>query len=321
MKIAFFTEMGFLGRVPRNHPNMRTEFAWMCALEADHIPIFGYQKQPEEQYDVGIVILPKKQIDKLMVGDLLGQLRRLCKKVVYMQEGPHDYFQDYPIEQQIWFYNFLTEMDMILCHNYSDIHYYEGLTKVPTYKMPTLLIEDNINTDIPNIKIPDKVIIGGNMCKWYGGFDSMIIAQEFDCPIYAPSMGRKISNEEHLDINHLPYMEWSEWMNQLVNYKFGVHLMRTHAAGTFALNLAYWGIPCIGYKGLDTQEMCHSRLSVDIGDLDTARELARRLKMDKNFYDECSHLAKQEYNKYWSEQTWTLNMMQLLTGLLNETRS
>ena len=36
MKVAFFTEMGFGGKVPRTHKNMRTEFAWMVALNADH---------------------------------------------------------------------------------------------------------------------------------------------------------------------------------------------------------------------------------------------------------------------------------------------
>ena len=36
MKIAFITEMGFEGKIPSNHPNMRTEFAWMHALNADH---------------------------------------------------------------------------------------------------------------------------------------------------------------------------------------------------------------------------------------------------------------------------------------------
>ena len=39
MKIAFFTEMGFQGKVPRTHDNMRTEFAWMVALDADHYNI------------------------------------------------------------------------------------------------------------------------------------------------------------------------------------------------------------------------------------------------------------------------------------------
>ena len=39
MKIAFFTEMGFTGKISRKHDNMRTEFAWMCALDADHYNI------------------------------------------------------------------------------------------------------------------------------------------------------------------------------------------------------------------------------------------------------------------------------------------
>ena len=36
MKIAFLTQMGFTGKIPRDQPNMRTEFAQMCALKADH---------------------------------------------------------------------------------------------------------------------------------------------------------------------------------------------------------------------------------------------------------------------------------------------
>ena len=39
-------------------------------------------------------------------------------------------------------------------------------------------------------------------------------------------------------------------------------MMRTHAAGTFALNCSYLGIPCIGYKGLDTQSTLHPDLSL-----------------------------------------------------------
>ena len=39
MKIAFFTEGQYAGKIPRIHPNMRTEMAWMCTLEADHYNI------------------------------------------------------------------------------------------------------------------------------------------------------------------------------------------------------------------------------------------------------------------------------------------
>jgi hypothetical protein len=57
MKIAFFTEVGFEGKIPRSYSNMRTEFAWMCALNADH---YNYRNIPTKKYDLGIVIIPKK---------------------------------------------------------------------------------------------------------------------------------------------------------------------------------------------------------------------------------------------------------------------
>ena len=52
MKVAFFTEMGFTGKVPRDNPNMRTEFAWMCALEADHYNINS--DSINSYYDIGV---------------------------------------------------------------------------------------------------------------------------------------------------------------------------------------------------------------------------------------------------------------------------
>ena len=38
-----------------------------------------------------------------------------------MQEGPHWYFQDYTMEEQIWWYNTLTEFDMLFAHNDKDV--------------------------------------------------------------------------------------------------------------------------------------------------------------------------------------------------------
>ena len=44
MNIGFFSEAGYEGKVPRNHPNMRTEFAQMCALDATHHPLYDIDK-------------------------------------------------------------------------------------------------------------------------------------------------------------------------------------------------------------------------------------------------------------------------------------
>ena len=297
MKIAFFTEMPFTGKIPRTHENMRTEFAWMCALNADHHNINSI---PSQQYDLGIVIIPKKNPNFH-----IESLKSVCKKVAVMQEGPHWYFQDYSLDKQIWYFNTIQEADFMFVHNKSDQKYYEGLTGKECKILSSLMIEDSINV-LPQIERKD-IIIGGNFCSWYGGFDSYIVAQEADCPIYIPSMGRKIEGEEQMEnINHLPYMNWVEWIKTLNSFKYGVHLMRTHAAGTFALNCAYLGIPCIGYEGLDTQEVCHPYLTVKLGDLSTAKEKLTQLKEDKQWYDKCSQTAKEQYQKHYHESKFKI---------------
>ena len=293
MKIAFFTEGQYQGKVNRNNPNMRTDLAWICSLEADH---WNINQSPDQQYDLGIVIIPKKnpQFD-------LSKIKQYCNKIAVMQEGPNWYWQDYPLQQQIWYYNTIQEADFMFVHNKSDKKYYEGLTGKECKILPSLMVEDSIK-DLPQVDRKD-VIIGGNFCSWYGGFDSYIVAQEVDCPIYIPSMGRKIEGEEQIpNLNHLPYMNWVEWIKTLNNFKYGIHLMRTHAAGTFALNCAYLGIPCIGYEGLDTQEKCHPNLTIKLGDLAMAKEKIIQLKLDKDYYKECSKIAKLNYKQHYYEE-------------------
>ena len=235
-----------------------------------------------------------------------------------MQEGPYWYFQDYPMEQQIWFYNCLMEMDVIFGHNEADVDYFKGLTqKKNVYQNKSLMITDEIK---PSIKFEDRsgVLIGGNMVRWYGGFDSYIVAQEFKEQIYAPSMGRKIDREDEMDIEHLPYMNWIDWMNNLSKFKYAVHLMPTHAAGTFALNCAYHGIPCIGYEGLDTQVKCHPQLTIKMNDLNNARKLANKLKNDKNFYETQSQTAKNNFEMFFGEKEYIYNMKRIIKEVMDE---
>ena len=131
------------------------------------------------------------------------------------------------------------------------------------------------------------------------------MAREIPHPIVAPSMGRKQEDENLIeDITYLPYMNWREWIKALGNYRIGVHLMRTHAAGTFNMNCAFHGIPCIGYKGLDTQELLHKELSVDIGDLRKAKKLIKQLNDDESFYNDMSSLSKERFQQHYSEEAW-----------------
>ena len=299
-KIAWFTEGGWQGKVGLDNPNMRNDVSTMYTLGAEHYPIFNIpqvlQHFGEGYFDFGIITLPKTNTEHLLKFDLVGDLKKLCKKTISMQEGPHWLFQDYTMEQQIWWYNALTEFDMLFAHNLKDVSYYKGLVNKPVYKMPTLMLTERLGIQ-PRSEWSDAVIIGGNMVRWYGGFDSYIVAQEFDMPIVAPSMGRKIDREDEMDIQHLPYMTWVDWMNNLSQYHVGVHMMPTHAAGTFALNCAFHGIPCIGYVGLDTQEELHPYLTVADGDMEQAKEYAREVRDDEEFYSMCSKTSREYYER------------------------
>jgi|TARA_B100001079_G_scaffold253265_1_gene247101 hypothetical protein len=318
-KIAWFTEGLWSGKVSLDNPNMRNDVSTKYILGAEHYPIFEVprvlQHFGEDYFDFAVVTLPKTNVDKLLQFDMIGNLKKLSKKVISMQEGPHWYFQDYKMEEQIWWYNILTEFDMLFAHNEKDVKYYSGLTNALVHKMPTLMLTERLGI-LPRSEWGDEVIIGGNMVRWYGGFDSYIVAQEFDMPIHAPSMGRKIDREDEMDIIHHPYMTWVEWINFLSQFHIGVHMMPTHAAGTFTLNCAFHGIPCIGYKGLDTQEELHPYLSVNDGDIEKAKHLAKELKNDKGFYDTCSKICRKNYeNSFYNEKNFVPYITDILEGL------
>ena len=94
--------------------------------------------------------------------------------------------------------------------------------------------------------------------------------------------------------------------------------MPTYAAGTFALNCAYHGIPCIGYEGLDTQSKCHPQLTVKMNDLRNARKIANRLKNDYDFYKHQSEVAKNNFKTFFGEKEYIYKMKQVMEKILNE---
>lgn len=308
MKAAFLTEMNWQGKVPANHTNMRTEMAWMHALQSDHFNIHEYEQVKE--YDVVFVIFPKATVKLSAIGiemstpgtdkdisiytkPVIETLKKSNGKVCVVQEGPSWFFNEYDMATQFNFYNQLAECDIVFAHNVNDTHFYKGLfpqTKIEI--IPSLVILGDW-FHIPPIKQENKALIGGNFCRWYGGFQSYVVASSFECPIFVPSMHCKRPGEQAVpNLTHLPYMSWTEWILHIRTYKYAVHLMPTVAAGTFSLNCAIYGIPCIGNIKVDTQSVLYPDCSVDIDDVFEARFLALQLRDSKEFYEHVSHYAR-----------------------------
>ena len=73
------------------------------------------------------------------------------------------------------------------------------------------------------------------------------------------------------------------------------------------MNCGFHGIPCIGYKGLDTQQIIHPHTTVEVGDLSSAKDIALKLKNDDEFYQMCSEVALFNYENEYTEENWKLN--------------
>ena len=326
MKVAFLSETQYVGKWPVDFPNARTEVAWQIALDADHynIHLFGSSKNLVD-YDVVFIIFPKGKtflssegsrlvdgvnpVSELLTQPIVEKLKeRGNKKVYYIQEGPHWWWNDYEIVDQINFYNFLSQTDGIFAHNTSDVSYYKGMFKGKKVEViHSLMIEDMIKDIQPQTE--SKVLIGGNFARWYGGFESYIVASGFSVPIWTQDSHAKREYEGSLEnLNHFPRMVWVDWMKEVSKFKYGVHLMPTVAAGTFSLNCSYFGIPVIGNEKVDTQQLLQPNLSVDVSNIETAVVMVEMLK-DPTFYEKRSEEARDNYHTLYTKEVWLKEMM------------
>ena len=144
------------------------------------------------------------------------------------------------------------KMDLIFCHNDVDLLYYNGLTNVRTELLPSVMITDGVKRKVDDGK---GIVVGGNWVWAYGGFDSYQVGLEITDDITAVTTGRMKPEEEQV-LKHLPWMMWSDWINKLSEFRYGIQL-GTASAGTFNLNCSFHGIPCIGYSNVNTQDILH----------------------------------------------------------------
>lgn len=306
MKRAFVTELSFVGRVPIDHDNLRTEFTWMILADAVHHNI--YQYDTVTGYDEVYVIIPKgtfnlnvvgaklsdspNPISKLLSQPFIKTLRRNNTRVYVVQEGPVWMHSDWSVTDQMNWYTNVLSADAVLCHNKVDRSYWVGLLGdgFPVLVLPTMML-DGVEFDTRTIEI-GGALVGGNLSRWYGGFQSLTVASEWGDEIWIPDSHSRRDDEGMIEgVHHLPRLSWKEWMNEIRRFKVAVHLMPTAAAGSFYLNTGFWGIPTLGNTLMDTAHTIFPDLSVYPEDLNSARLIIRRLKNDPGFYHYCSDYA------------------------------
>ena len=316
MNIKYATsEMGFEGYFPVNYPNLRVLETQLLYLEAYHLPIQKIFNEGKTYKGSLLYNIGKGGFEKPYISDLyhnyhnvVGLLQEKFDEVYIYQDGEIGWWNQVDTRLQAWWYNQLRAANGILVPNSTDIPFYKGLFPDKEIKVIRSVMTDE-GLDKTKFKPQEnRTIVTGPLTREYNGFSQVLIAHNADMPIDIPPMGESRMPKDswemapNLGINYLNYMSWVDWMYNLSRYKIGYMMSAATASGSFALNCAYLGIPCIGDKRADTQSILFPDLAIDVFDNKKALDLTLKLKKDLDFYIEVSNKAKRLYKKEFTKE-------------------
>tara|TARA_R110001583_G_scaffold90811_1_gene232812 strand:+ start:10119 stop:11087 length:969 start_codon:yes stop_codon:yes gene_type:complete len=309
----FLTELNFEGYIPKDHTNLRAAETWIKFLGAYHLNLFKTLNEDKKYTDsICWLIIPKgDEAVKYLTQNCLNLVEKLktkFNKVHCIQEGESTFWHKYDVTTQTWIFLQFEEADKIYTQNKYDLKYLRGLHNNSKFGIIRSVMDDSIlNTN--NFKEKqNKTLLPGPFTTEYYGFTQTIVARHTECEIDIPPMGQSRMPKdswgmaENVGVNYLPYMMWKEWMENMSQYKYAYFLVPSIGAGTFPLNCAYHGIPCVGDIRADTQKLLFPLLSIDHLDLEQAVYLTQKLKSDKIFYSEVSNYAREVYKNEFSKE-------------------
>lgn len=317
------SEMGFEGIFPPDYPHLRVLETQLKFLDAYHYPINKLLTE-NKTYDGNLLYnIGKGGFDKPYIKFLyenhpntVEQLQQRFTKVYIYQDGEVGWWNQVDVRLQVWWYNQLQSADGICVPNETDVSFYKGLFPDSDIKVLRSVMTDE-GLDKSKFKPQEnRAILNGPLTIEYNGFSQLILAHNTGMEIDIPPMGESRMPKDswdmapNLGVNYLPYMSWVEWMYNLSRYKIGYMLTPAMASGSFALNCAYLGIPCIGNIKADTQRILFPDLSIDTFDNKKALELTLRLTNDLDFYKNVSTKAKEIYYREFSKE----KMIQILNN-------
>ena len=316
MNIKYATsEMGFEGYFPVNYPNLRVLETQLLYLEAYHLPIQKIFNEGKTYKGSLLYNIGKGGFEKPYISDLyhnyhnvVSLLQEKFDEIYIYQDGEIGWWNQVDTRLQAWWYNQLRASNGILVPNSTDIPFYKGLFPDKEIKVIRSVMTDE-GLDKTKFKPQEnRTIVTGPLTREYNGFSQVLIAHNADMPIDIPPMGESRMPKDswemapNLGINYLNYMSWVDWMYNLSRYKIGYMMSAATASGSFALNCAYLGIPCIGDKRADTQSILFPDLAIDVFDNKKALDLTLKLKKDLDFYIEVSNKAKRLYKKEFTKE-------------------
>lgn len=314
MKNYFCTELGFEGKIPNNHTNLRALETWIKYLNATHLNIFKTLSNSDQYGGICWLVIPKgdEAVGFLIkhYPNVILNLKNKFEKIYCIQEGETTYWSNKLVSTQVWIYNQFALSDRIYTQNEYDKKFLKGLF----YNIPIHIIRSVLDESVleKNNFLPksNKAIIPGPCMFEYLGFSNNVIFQTLEIDVDVPPMGSSrmpkdsYNMENNININYLQYKGWKEWMENLSQYRYGMFMVGHIGAATFPLNCGYFGIPCVGDNRADTQKLIYPDLSVDYLDYHSSLSILKKLKEDPIFYSEISKKSIELYNFHFNKTTF-----------------
>ena len=269
MNIKYSTsEMEFEGIFPVDYPHMRVFETQLLFLNAKHIPLLKILNSNQKYkgdllFNIGKGDFSKPYIKFLyQTGDIVSILKEKFDNVYIYQDGEIGWWNQVDVKLQVWWYNNISKSDGIFVPNSTDKSYYQGIlpSQVKVKVIRSVMTDKGLNLN--NFKPKEnRIIINGPFTMEYNALPQVLLAHTTGMVVDIPPMGKSRMPKDSwemassINVNYLNYMSWIDWMYNLNRYKIGYMLMPSAASGSFALNCAYLGIPCIGNKKADTQSI------------------------------------------------------------------
>ena len=275
--------------VPDNFPNMRTEFCWAKCLGAEMWHLDDTHEVTGKA-DVNFFILPKntREYDTF---PLAFKRANPQSKVGIIQEGPIDMWEDWALTDIDNYFSILKSVDFICVHNQYDATYIEGLLNPKKVFVFPTLYDETVTPKPYSLENRQRVIVNGNCSSWYGARYAVEVLLDLGITdIVMTATGRRGEVEEEWcrqkGIAILPWIQWTSWMTVLNSFRLGINLMRTRAAGSFNMNCAVLGIPCIGFSDVDSQSLHRAYITSNKENYRQIRTTIKQMVQNDDIYKE-----------------------------------
>jgi len=269
MKIGIVTEIEFkdIVKIPREYPNMRTEFVWANMLDADMISYTMFSDPNKylnimETYDF-LLFIPSKNRPEYLI-----HIKNCPIPHGIMQEGGRYQWLEWNTKYQELYLECLKCATVVLCHNESDVDYFKQFTDRPVEKLGTYIFVDDYKNMV-NGHRKENIFVAGNHTAWYGGRHSYEAIKDYKWNVIGfPTMSRRQDDEQDVletkdcRIIYHDYKAVIEFAKELSHYKYAIHLMPISAAGSISLLCACLEIPFIGNLSNDTDRLLFPELVV-----------------------------------------------------------